>query len=176
MGITVGGPAAVGQALLAQGDAPVGAVLMWMTDAATPTGWLFCDGLAVSRTDFAALFAVLGEIYGNGDGSTTFNLPDMRGEFPRGRDAAAGNDPQAGARTDRGDGTTGDVVGTKQPDDFLSHDHVIQQDLVGSVGALSDSVAANQGISSFTANKALAAGGAETRPRNICVDFIIRAS
>jgi microcystin-dependent protein len=47
-----------------------------------PTGWLNCDGAAVSRTDFAALFAVIGTIFGDGDFTTTFNLPDMRGRAP----------------------------------------------------------------------------------------------
>lgn len=49
-----------------------------------PTGYLLCDGSAVSRTTYAALFAVIGTTYGAGDTTTTFNLPDMRGLFPRG--------------------------------------------------------------------------------------------
>ena len=44
-----------------------------------PTGWLMCDGSAVSRTTYADLYAVIGTTYGSGDGSTTFNLPDLRG-------------------------------------------------------------------------------------------------
>lgn len=56
--------------------------------AAAPTGWLLCDGTAVSRTTFAALFAVLGTAYGVGDGSTTFNLPDLRQRFPMGKAAS----------------------------------------------------------------------------------------
>lgn len=44
-----------------------------------PDGWLACDGSAVSRTTYAALFAVISDTYGNGDGSTTFNVPDYRG-------------------------------------------------------------------------------------------------
>lgn len=49
-----------------------------------PTGWLLCDGSAVSRTTFAGLFAVIGTSYGSGDGSTTFELPDLRQRFPLG--------------------------------------------------------------------------------------------
>ena len=49
-----------------------------------PTGWLKCDGRAISRIDYAALFDVIGTTYGAGDGSTTFNLPDMRDRFPVG--------------------------------------------------------------------------------------------
>lgn len=49
-----------------------------------PTGWLKCDGRAISRINYAALFDVIGTTYGAGDGSTTFNLPDMRDRFPVG--------------------------------------------------------------------------------------------
>lgn len=54
---------------------------------AAPTGWLLCDGSAVSRTTYAALFAVTGTAYGSGDGSTTFNLPNLKGRTPAGVDA-----------------------------------------------------------------------------------------
>ena len=47
--------------------------------ASAPTGWLLCDGSAVSRSTYATLFALIGTTYGAGDGSTTFNVPDMRG-------------------------------------------------------------------------------------------------
>lgn len=53
--------------------------------AAAPTGWLLCDGSAVSRTTYADLFTAIGTAYGAGDGSTTFNLPDMRGRVPVGK-------------------------------------------------------------------------------------------
>jgi microcystin-dependent protein len=49
-----------------------------------PSGWLLCDGTAVSRTTYAALFTALGTTFGAGDGSTTFNLPSMASKFPRG--------------------------------------------------------------------------------------------
>jgi len=49
-----------------------------------PTGWLQCNGAAVSRATYAALFTAIGTVYGSGDGSTTFNLPDARGMFLRG--------------------------------------------------------------------------------------------
>jgi len=52
--------------------------------SSTPTGWLSCDGSAVSRTTYANLFTVISTIWGVGDGSTTFNLPDLRGAFLRG--------------------------------------------------------------------------------------------
>jgi microcystin-dependent protein len=70
----------------AAGGVPdVGDVKMTALSAAR-TGWLLCDGSAVSRTTYAALFAGIGTTYGVGDGSTTFNLPDMQGRVPVGRD------------------------------------------------------------------------------------------
>lgn len=65
---------------------PIGAGSIWFTNAA-PTGWLICDGSAVSRATYSALFAIIGEIYGAGNGTTTFNLPDLRGRFPFGKAA-----------------------------------------------------------------------------------------
>lgn len=58
-------------------DAPIGAILAF-GGATAPAGWLLCQGQAISRTTYAALFAVIGTAYGAGDGSTTFNLPDPR--------------------------------------------------------------------------------------------------
>ena len=57
-----------------------------------PTGWLECDGSAVSRTTYADLFTALSTTHGVGDGSTTFNIPDLRGEFIRGWDNGKGTD------------------------------------------------------------------------------------
>jgi len=62
---------------------PVGAITAH-GGATAPDGWLLCDGTAVSRTTFAALFAVVGVAFGAGDGTTTFNVPDLRGRFPLG--------------------------------------------------------------------------------------------
>lgn len=62
---------------------PSGEIKMWPT-ATAPTGFLLCTGAAVSRTIYAALFAVIGTTFGAGDGSTTFNLPDFDNRFPVG--------------------------------------------------------------------------------------------
>jgi len=66
------------------GVVPVGAQMLWPTTAA-PDGWLLCQGQALSRTTYADLFAVIGTLFGSGDGSTTFNLPDWQGFTPVGR-------------------------------------------------------------------------------------------
>ena len=63
--------------------AVVGAVVAF-AGRTTPQGWLLCDGSAVSRTDYAALYAVIGTTYGTGDGSTTFNLPNLTDRFIQG--------------------------------------------------------------------------------------------
>lgn len=84
-----GGTGADPLATVSQVAFPVGALLAWTTVAA-PVGFLLCDGLAVSRATYAALFAVIGETYGVGDGSTTFNVPDLRGRVPLGKDNMGG--------------------------------------------------------------------------------------
>ena len=62
---------------------PTGGMMMWGT-ASAPTGYLLCNGSAVSRSTYSALFAVIGTAFGSGDGSTTFTLPDFRDRFPVG--------------------------------------------------------------------------------------------
>src|SRR5690606_20957810 len=56
--------------------------------AAAPDGYLICDGSAISRTTYAAIFTVLGTTYGTGDGSSTFNLPNLKGRVPVGLDSS----------------------------------------------------------------------------------------
>ncbi|MGI9308552.1 MAG: phage tail protein [Gammaproteobacteria bacterium] len=139
--------------------------------AAPAGGWLLCDGSAVSRTTYAALFAIISDDYGAGDGSTTFNLPDYRGEFLRGVDGGAGVDPDAASRTDRGDTTTGDAVGTRQADDLASHTHTVGRS--NSVGTSTVRLAEGSSSSGTTATSAT--GGNETRPTNVGVLFYILA-
>ena len=70
---------------------PAGAVFQWTTDTAPTGGWLLCDGTAVSRSTYSGLFAVVGTTYGVGDDSLTFNVPDMRGRIPLGKDNMGGS-------------------------------------------------------------------------------------
>lgn len=129
-----------------------GDVKPWPATSA-PAGWLKANGAAISRASYAALFAVIGTTFGAGDGSTTFNLPDLRGEFLRGLDDGRGVDSGRG-------------LGTFQADDFKSHTHTLtladgagwQYPLRGVAGAVNGGFG---GISS--------SGGAETRPRNIAM-------
>jgi microcystin-dependent protein len=70
---------------------PVGMITPF-AGATAPTGWFLCSGQAVSRTTYASLFAVISTTYGVGDGSTTFNLPDLRGRTVAGIDNMGGTD------------------------------------------------------------------------------------
>jgi microcystin-dependent protein len=74
---------------------PTGAMLLWPSDTAPNSKWLFCRGQQVSRTTYTALFQIFGTTYGAGDGSTTFNLPDLQQRFPLGK-AAAGTGSSLG--------------------------------------------------------------------------------
>jgi len=124
---------------------------------AIPTGYIKANGAAVSRTTYATLFGVIGTSYGAGDGSTTFNLPDLRGEFVRGWDDGRGID-------------AGRVFGDLQLDEFKSHNHSINALASGSglqgVWGINGSVQ--------TGYQLTAEGGAETRPRNLAFLALIK--
>jgi microcystin-dependent protein len=77
------------------GNVPVGAILP-MAAPSVPTGYLECNGATVKRSDYSALFSLIGTTYGAGDSSTTFTLPDLRGEFIRGFDNGRGIDSGRG--------------------------------------------------------------------------------
>lgn len=91
----------------------VGVLIPTAQDGTVPAGTLLCDGSPVSRTQYKTLFAKIGVTWGIGDGSTTFNLPDIRGMNLRGRDQSAGRDPDKATRSALVAGThniTGDVT------------------------------------------------------------------
>jgi microcystin-dependent protein len=74
-------------AAVAQSLVPAGAVIPF-AGSGSPSGWLVCDGAAISRATYATLFTAIGTVYGVGDGSTTFNLPNLKGKVPVGLDGA----------------------------------------------------------------------------------------
>ena len=125
--------------------------------SAAPTGWLECNGGAVSRTTYAALFAAIGTLWGVGDGSTTFNLPETRGEFIRGYDHSRGVD-------------SGRAIGVWQADEFESHSHT-----GGQIGAAGGVAWSNPGPDHWPDDGQTGdTGGTETRPRNVAMMYIIK--
>jgi len=146
-----------------------------------PSGFLMCDGSAISRSSYAALFAVYGTYYGVGDGSTTFNLPLRSGYHPRGWDNGAGNDPDAATRTDRGDGTGGDVVGSKQGSQFTSHNHgggnhrhTLNGSSYGSGTLFGSSPTSGTKYSNYSGTIISSNGGNETRGLNVYTNYCCR--
>ena len=138
---------------------PAGSVL-YMAKNTAPTGFLKANGAAVSRTTYAALFAAIGTTFGAGDGATTFNLPDLRGEFIRGWDDSRGVD-------------SGRAFGSAQADDFKAHSHNFNQYAMSSIDNTGGSqiVGADSGGSSlgWSSGAISSTGGTETRPRNVAL-------
>jgi phage-related tail fiber protein len=146
---------------------PPGSVMAF-AGAVAPTGFFLCRGQLVSRTEYADLFAVIADTYGAGDGSTTFQLPDLRGEFVRGFDAGRGVD-------------AGRALGSFQQDQFAEHFHTFDNlrpegpPKFGDVDSTDDG-AIDEPFPNVTEslNSGPAGAGTETRPRNIAMNYIIR--
>lgn len=133
--------------------------------SSAPAGWIKANGAAISRATYAALFLTIGTTYGAGDGSTTFNIPDLRGEFLRSWDDSRGIDS---AR----------AIGSLQLDAMQGHRHGYQA--AGGGGSSGGDYLKN--VSGTTTQGTDALGypitdgtngtprtGAETRPRNIAL-------
>ena len=148
------------------GSAPAGSVMSFAGNGAgsIPDGWLLCNGAAVSRTTYSALFAVIGTTFGAGDGSTTFGLPDLRGEFVRGFDGGRGVD-------------AGRAFGSAQGQDIQSHSHSFAQGanftFVPASGTATRGYLDGGGQGPSTKQTGTA-GGTETRPRNVALNYIIK--
>lgn len=102
---------------------PPGTMMMFCGPASNvPAGWLVCDGGQYTQTQHPELFMAIGTAWGGSGGS--FNVPDMRGRFPRGTDDGQGRDPDAAVRVaSNAGGNTGDAVGSLQDDRFQGHYH-----------------------------------------------------
>jgi microcystin-dependent protein len=169
---------------------PTGTILPFGGTTA-PSGYAFCDGSAISRTTYAALFTEISTAYGAGDGSTTFNVPDLRGRFLRGVDGSAGNDPDKASRTAMASGgNTGNAVGSVQGQatkknglgvNDPGHTHKVGASTYNPPGQFANfgrnDVAASPDFgtssTSFT-GVTLSAGDNETRPVNANVNYIIK--
>ncbi len=163
-----------------QSVVPPGTVVAY-AGATAPDGWLLCDGRAVPRPTYAPLFAAISSTYGNGDGSTTFNLPDFRGRFLRGADLGVGRDP-------------GRTLGSVQADMVGRHGHSISDpghgheihsyvpgssttaeavqyvhNVLGPANTTGGAVLTN--VTGISVNDST---GAETRPVNSAVNYLIK--
>jgi len=141
------------------GGTPTGAIYA-MGTSTVPTGFLECNGAAVSRSTYATLFSTISTTFGAGDGSSTFNLPDLRGEFIRGWDNSRGVD-------------SGRSLGSTQADELKAHTHTYvdqQNNANGNYrwwkGGDNDCVSADKETEST--------GGSETRPRNVALMYVIK--
>ncbi len=158
---------------------PLGTIMAYGGDTLDPKiveqlktqGWLPCDGALVLRSEYGDL----GKVLGNAFGASTdkqFRVPDLRGRFPRGTNQNTGRDPDAGTRrADPAGGNSGDNVGSVQDDEFKSHSHGYRS---------ADHETPRNGTFSgnYWANKnsqTTATGGKETRPKNLYVNWIIKA-
>jgi microcystin-dependent protein len=128
----------------------VGAIKPW-TKTTAPAGYLLCDGSAVSRSTYAELFAVVSTTYGSGDGSTTFNVPQLQGKMPQGYDGntynlagtggantvtvAVTNNQAATNATNQAVTVTGSISNTSLTTAQLaSHNHTITGTKLGNFG------------------------------------------
>ncbi|MNH79274.1 Phage Tail Collar Domain protein [compost metagenome] len=136
------------------GAATTTGVVVHFAQNTAPTGWLPCNGVAVSRSTYAALFAAIGTVHGAGNGNTTFNVPDLRGEFIRGWDQGRGVD-------------SGRAFGSAQADELRAHTHLSY----AGTGQGSTSIPAvdNDGNTANKTNPTSSTGGVETRPRNVAL-------
>jgi microcystin-dependent protein len=154
-----GGEPSITPANWAAYGSPAGEIKMFAMSTA-PAGYLKANGALVSRTTYAALFAAISTAYGAGDGSTTFALPDLRGEFVRGWDDARGVD-------------AGRAIGTAQSSDVGPHTHGISLDKGESDASGSGSDLRYLGTPEVTITTN-ANTGVDTRPRNIAMLYCIK--
>lgn len=134
-----------------------------------PVGWLLCDGSAVSRTTYSVLFDVIGTTYGSGDGSTTFNVPDLRGRLALGAGTGTASDATAHSLGQK----AGEETHTLSIDEMPSHTH----DIAGSTSMGASDLAAYGSSRVGTGfNVALARGGGQAHnnmPPYTAVNYII---
>jgi len=172
---------------------PAGCIMPFAGPVANiPAGWMLCDGTAISRSTYANLYNVIGVAWGTGDGSTTFNLPDLRGMFLRG---VAGTDtvgdPDAGTRlANAHGGNSGNNVGSYQGDairnitgSFVAGQRwMYNESTTGPFTATQNAAGTTYEHHAqytgnirymFNANNSVPTGS-DNRPKNVAVNYIIK--
>ena len=173
---------AAARATLGAGEPDPSGVMKQFAGASAPTGWLLCNGSAVSRTTYAALFAVVGSTYGAGDGSTTFNLPDTRNRVLIG----AGTLYAIGATGGSKDAVVVSHTHTGTTDGVGNHSHVMQDGYItnaatgggfasgGGLGAGSSTNPAGAHSHTFTTASSGVSGTNANLPPYLAVNMIIK--
>jgi len=149
---------------------PIGAMVYW-PGTVLPEGdkWKECNGESLSISSYSELYGVFGGAIFGSAAAGYFSLPDCRGLFIRSWNhdrIDSWKDPEAGTRLDRGDTNTGDMIGTKQLDQYTSHNHN------GGCGNVTSASGGTTAVGAPTATDN--AGGLETRPNNIQLMMIIK--
>jgi microcystin-dependent protein len=139
-----------------------GEMRIWTT-ASPPTGWLVTDGSAISRTTYAALFAVIGTTYGTGDGSTTFNIPDTRAKVIVAYKSGDANFGTLGA-------SVGEATHTLTTPEIPSHSHSFAETFGVFTGGATNAVTAVQSGTPFQNTNTTGGGGAHN---NIQPSFVL---
>lgn len=129
------------QSLVGQISYPLPGDIKWTCRQSADDGYLICNGDAVSRTTYAALFAVIGILFGSGDGTTTFNLPDFRGRFPIAKTGISEDEFEA-MGTEGGEKAHGLTV-----DELAAHTHSY---LAGNVGVSQQMINYQPGVSQIS--------------------------
>ena len=153
-----------------------GTILPWSA-ASLPSGFLECDGTAVSRSTYSALFAIIGTTYGAGDGSTTFNTPDLANNVPVGKSPGKALASTGGANTvavtaagNVGGSTANATLSTAQ---LASHSHPLRYAGGGIIG-MSNPYQTGMGGSSSNSNNSTigsSAGSGQGHSHNMSATF-----
>lgn len=156
---------------------PTGSVMPFAGSSA-PSGWVLCDGSAVSRTTYEDLYTLIGTTYGSGDGSTTFNLPDLRGRIPGGMDNMGGVGANVITATpaDSLGGTTGTEYQALTTAQLPSHGHPLQGYRYNTGGRCANSIDSSSTLWTFylgTGNTGSGHGHNNVQP-TLFMNYIIK--
>lgn len=153
----------------------VGMIALWPTNSA-PSKWLICDGSAIDRATYADLFALIGTAYGAGNGTTTFNIPDLRAKFPVGRHAANtrfDNLAETGGQESVSHSHTLDN-GTSRTNRLIASGDLLWN-AVGSGGVVKPYSSSGGAVTAYDVVKTMNSQSVDTLPPYFVLNFIIRA-